>query len=193
MSIQSEKSTRTKQKLTHAAVKLFKEKGFESTNVRDIAATAGMTTGSFYHHFRGKIEVLNEIYDSRDVYFGKLLGDLAQHPPYNQAIYDFFVDHMVHRVADDGKDFTWHRMFGMKKHSTTAHELYKGMIGLIEKAQDAGELDGQYLAETINEHLFLVFRGVTYEWCLSGEDDGEDHLKDLMERHIAAALQAFVG
>lgn len=43
------------------AARLFAEQGFVSTTVRDIADTAGILSGSLYHHFDSKESMVDEI------------------------------------------------------------------------------------------------------------------------------------
>ena len=40
-------------------MKLFSEKGYESTSVEEITATAGMAKGTLYYHFSSKEEIFN--------------------------------------------------------------------------------------------------------------------------------------
>jgi len=51
----------TKKKIIEAAEALFAEKGYHKTNALEIAARAGVATGSFYSYFNNKKEVLIEI------------------------------------------------------------------------------------------------------------------------------------
>lgn len=51
----------TKKKIIEAAEDLFAEKGYYKTNALEIAARAGVATGSFYAYFNNKKEVLIEI------------------------------------------------------------------------------------------------------------------------------------
>ncbi len=46
------------ERLKHAALHLFAERGFEATTVRDIAEQAGVTERTFFRHFADKREVL---------------------------------------------------------------------------------------------------------------------------------------
>lgn len=52
------KSESREAELLRAAAKLFKEKGFDDTSVRDIASEVGMLPGSIYYHFPSKDDVL---------------------------------------------------------------------------------------------------------------------------------------
>ena len=46
------------------AAKLFAERGFKNTTVRDIADAAGILSGSLYHHFDSKEAMVDELLDS---------------------------------------------------------------------------------------------------------------------------------
>ena len=47
-----------KGRLQQASARLFKEKGYGKTTVRDIAAAVGIQSGSIFHHFKNKEEIL---------------------------------------------------------------------------------------------------------------------------------------
>ena len=48
--------------LLDAAARLFAEKGYGATSMRDIAGAAGMLPGSLYYHFASKEELLVAVY-----------------------------------------------------------------------------------------------------------------------------------
>lgn len=50
-----------REKLINAARELFKSKGFYSTNSKEIAQVAGVSTGVFYNYFDDKIDIFLEI------------------------------------------------------------------------------------------------------------------------------------
>jgi AcrR family transcriptional regulator len=56
-------SNRRDELLGIAAV-LFAERGFRNTTVRDIADTAGILSGSLYHHFDSKESMVDELLDT---------------------------------------------------------------------------------------------------------------------------------
>ena len=45
-------------RLLSAAAHLFRDKGFDRTTVRDIAASVGIQSGSIFHHFKTKEDIL---------------------------------------------------------------------------------------------------------------------------------------
>lgn len=48
-------------KLLSAAGRLFRERGYERTTVRDIAAAVGIQSGSLFHHFASKEDILKAV------------------------------------------------------------------------------------------------------------------------------------
>lgn len=47
--------------LLHVAARLFRQQGFDATSTRDIAAAAGMRSGSPFYHFENKAALLAEV------------------------------------------------------------------------------------------------------------------------------------
>lgn len=60
----SEKADISRQRILEAAAALFREKGYATVNLRDIAARAGMKAGSLYYHFDSKETIVTEILDA---------------------------------------------------------------------------------------------------------------------------------
>lgn len=48
-------------RLLHEAARLFRDKGYERTTVRDLAAAVGIQSGSLFHHFRTKEDILKAV------------------------------------------------------------------------------------------------------------------------------------
>ena len=48
---------KTKRKIFETAMKLFAEKGYETTSIEEITAIVGIAKGTLYHHFSSKEEI----------------------------------------------------------------------------------------------------------------------------------------
>lgn len=59
--IRSKKNGSRKELITLAAARLFREKGFSATGMRDLAGDVGVEAASLYNHISSKAELLQEI------------------------------------------------------------------------------------------------------------------------------------
>jgi TetR/AcrR family transcriptional regulator, transcriptional repressor for nem operon len=64
----------SKTKLLEAALHLIREKGYQATRVEDVCASAGLTKGSFFHHFKSKEELALAAAEQWDEMAGALFG-----------------------------------------------------------------------------------------------------------------------
>jgi AcrR family transcriptional regulator len=55
-------------KLLQTAAHLFRSKGYERTTVRDLAGAVGIQSGSIFHHFKSKDEILRAVMEETIVY-----------------------------------------------------------------------------------------------------------------------------
>ncbi|MDB4958835.1 MAG: Transcriptional regulator, TetR family protein [Myxococcales bacterium] len=66
-----------RRRLLDAALKVFAERGFHGTTVPEVAAAAGVATGTLYHYFEHKQQLVNEVYrDAKLRLRGTLLDGL---------------------------------------------------------------------------------------------------------------------
>lgn len=55
-------------KLLQVSAHLFRNKGYERTTVRDLASAVGIQSGSIFHHFKSKDEILRTVMEEAIVY-----------------------------------------------------------------------------------------------------------------------------
>ena len=73
------KAEETRERILDAALRLFREKGFDETTMRDVATAAGVATGAAYYYFRSKQDLVMGFYvrtaeASRDVLAEQIEG-----------------------------------------------------------------------------------------------------------------------
>jgi AcrR family transcriptional regulator len=56
-------SEETRRQILDTALALFRERGFEETTIRDIAAQAGLSLGAAYYYFKSKEAIVGAYYD----------------------------------------------------------------------------------------------------------------------------------
>lgn len=60
------KAEETRSRILDAALRLFRERGFEQTTMRDVAAAAGVATGAAYYYYRSKEDLVMAFYMRSD-------------------------------------------------------------------------------------------------------------------------------
>src|SRR5262249_35559694 len=60
---QAERTEATRGALLAAGRRLFAERGYEGVSAEEIVRAAGVTRGALYHHFGGKPELLDAVYE----------------------------------------------------------------------------------------------------------------------------------
>jgi|GEM_PF-338375 len=87
--------------IASAAIELFLDRGVAATRVEDILATAGVSVGSFYHHFRDKLDLAATVYlEHLQRFQGDLLVELDRHARTEDAVRGMVVAYLRWAGAD---------------------------------------------------------------------------------------------
>jgi AcrR family transcriptional regulator len=79
MTLQTQHESKTK--LLNAALNVIRAKGYSATTVDDICHTAGVTKGSFFHHFKSK----DDLAVTAAAYWGEMTEGFFASAPYHQS------------------------------------------------------------------------------------------------------------
>ena len=72
----------SKTRILGAALRVFREKGYSATRIEDVCEAAGLTKGSFFHHFSSKEELAIAAAD----YWSEVTSGLFASAPYHQPV-----------------------------------------------------------------------------------------------------------
>lgn len=176
---------KTKNKIFKTAFDMMQKHGFDNITIEDISKKAGVSVGSFYYYFKSKQDILSEIFHRADVYFKEEVeGKFSSIDPALQ-IAEYF-DHYAKYSISNNIDFTkqlYHtenKMFIRKD-----RELYQILLSIIKQGQGNGSLTLSMTAEELADFLFVVGRGLVFDWCLH---DGSYDLEQAMTRCFHSLL-----
>ena len=71
----------TKERILEAALEMFSQKGYEGTNIRELAASLGLVKSGIYKHYESKEEIWNALLDRMIAYYGERFGSSEHLPP----------------------------------------------------------------------------------------------------------------
>lgn len=97
----------SKTKLLNAALSVIRAKGYAATTVDDLCHAAGVTKGSFFHHFRSK----DDLARAAAAYFGETAEGFFASAPYHNLKDPLdrlfgYVDFRVEHLRGDLPDYT---------------------------------------------------------------------------------------
>ncbi|MFI4989522.1 MAG: TetR/AcrR family transcriptional regulator [Solirubrobacterales bacterium] len=169
--LKAEQSQATRAALVSAARELFAERGYATVGTEEIVRAAGVTRGALYHHFAGKRELFQAVYEDVEQALLERIATLADRSASDplqalhtgaQAFLDACEDPAVQRIAllDAPSVLGWElwREIGMRYGLGLVEGTVQASIdaGLIEP-QPAGPL-AHLLLGAIDEGAMLLAR-----------------------------------
>ena len=79
----------TKERILEAALDMFSKKGYEGTNIRELAASLGLVKSGIYKHYESKEAIWNALLDRMIAYYGEHFGSAEHLPPVPDSLEDF--------------------------------------------------------------------------------------------------------
>ncbi|RZK15416.1 MAG: TetR/AcrR family transcriptional regulator [Hymenobacter sp.] len=186
--LKPKKSAKRELILTEAA-KLFKDRGYSGTSMRDLAGQVGMEAASMYNHIKSKDELLDTIcFRISDTYLAQLAEIEHTPSPYGHKIRSLVRLHIRLMVEDsaavsvanhDWKYLPEPRLSEFKQ----ARKTYeRGFAALIE----AGIAAGDFRPVNVSVALFTVLSAV--RWVELWYRPGRGISAEELENNIIAVL-----
>ena len=147
------------------AAKLFKDRGYGGTSMRDLAGQVGMEAASMYNHIKSKDELLDTIcFRISDTYISHLAAIEATPSSYSDKIKSLVRLHIELMVEDGAAvsvaNHDWKYLpeprLGEFKQARKNYE--RGFAALIE----AGIATGEFRAVNVSVALFTVLSAVRW-------------------------------
>ncbi|AEB76392.1 TetR/AcrR family transcriptional regulator [Clostridium botulinum] len=176
----------TKKKLYDISTDLMKTKGYDNVTIQEICKKAGVSVGSFYHYFESKNDIFIELYKiADDFFYDTIKGKLSSEDTINKIIeyFNYYAEYNEKMGIDMMKQLynSNNKMFITKgRHMQTVLDT------IIEQGQKNNEVTTEMTPKQITRFLFVLMRGVVYDWCLH---DGEYDLKEKMKSMLMQILK----
>ncbi len=174
----------TKEYVFQAAIEVMEKKGCENTTIRDICKKADISIGTFYNYFNSKNDIFYEIYKEADDLFINDIKDLLEQASSYDKIISYFKLYAKLNI-DTGIEEAKMLYNANNQWFLTRRAMQNILSDIIKEGQDSGELITSMTADEMVDYLFILIRGVCYNWCISnGEYDLEEkmitYLKQIM-------------
>ncbi|RZK18686.1 MAG: TetR/AcrR family transcriptional regulator [Hymenobacter sp.] len=154
-----------RQLILDEAARLFKERGFGSSSMRDLGARVGLDAASMYNHIKSKDEILGSIcFQVSDTYIAQLREVEQMTATYPEKITELLRRHVRlmtrHGAAVSVANNEWKALTEprLTKFKQARKQYEKGFAALIEQGIAAGELQ----AVNVSVALFMLLSAVRW-------------------------------
>ncbi|SFM00128.1 TetR/AcrR family transcriptional regulator [Pelosinus propionicus] len=171
----------TKNRIYECGVNLIGKHGFDQITVEQIASEAGVSVGTYYYYFESKFELFKEMFKRADEYFLNKIADNLESSTAPEKIVEFFEKYADFTYETEIEIVKKIYISDNKMFITENRPMQAILQSIIEKGQASGEFSKSMSSIELTNMLFLVGRGVIFDWCLR---DGTINLKETMKKVI---------
>ena len=173
LSRRERKKEETKERIFKAALKLFKQKGFDATTVDEIAERADIAKGTFFNYFPRKEAVFGYLSETWVEEAEQKLETIMSTPGLaGERIRDVFVD-LAAFYEEDRELAKWVAREWLHREQTGTDSLCERWDRLgtdvVRYLQRTGEFRADVPAETVANVLASVHEGAVMRWLSAPE------------------------
>ena len=193
ISKQQLKSQMTKDKIFTAAKEILQKDGYEALSIKRICQEAGVSNGSFYHHFQSKEDLLSyyiEHQPSLDTHVFDLPNNLDE--TVNSIIQVYL--HYAKYCEELGVNFiaNYYVPRNQALHPTERTERAYPIIAVqnyLEKALEHNIVQTTYSISELTTDIRMLIIGNVFEWCLNnGKTDFPGNIRRSMSNYLLNVL-----
>jgi AcrR family transcriptional regulator len=185
--------TARRDELLAIAGRLFAERGFRNTTVRDIADAAGILSGSLYHHFDSKESIVDELLDTFqqqlfDEYDAILASDRSPRSKLEAIVRASFaaIDEHHSEVAIFQNDAAYLSGFERFGYLVERNARFRRLwTGLLREGVAAGELradlDVELVYRFLRDTVWVAVNWYRPGGALSADEVASQYLSILLE------------
>ncbi len=158
------KSEFTRQQILDAAYDIFATKGWEATNIQDIADRLGITRGPVYYYFKNKLELYNAVVAySVENYSLQCKTCIEQDAPFFDMLETLLltwlqlrqISHLANELVSKPELAEQRKIY-----TRSCDETYLLLTDRIKKEQLSGTLRQDFAPEELTEWIYIFFNGL---------------------------------
>ncbi len=193
LSKQQKKSQETKERIFRAAKDILQKHGYEQLSIKNICEEAGVSNGSFYHHFKTKDDLLSYYIEDQPVINPDLLDLPANAEEARVAIIHVYLNY-VDYCKELGVSFIsgYYTPKNQALNPSIRTERSYPIVTVqhyVEKAIDAGVIHLNLGIEEFTTDIRMIVIGNVFEWCLrEGNTCFEENMRRSLEKYLESTI-----
>ena len=188
---QQQKSKETKERIFRAAKHILQKKGYEELSIKNICEEAGVSNGSFYHHFKTKDDLLSYYIEEQPSINPDLLDIPNSVEEAKIAVIRVYLNY-VEYCEELGVEFMtgYYDPKNQALNPVSRTERPYPIVTVqnyIERAIVAGVVHLNVELEEFTTDIRMIVIGNVFEWCLR---KGEAYFAGNMRRSLGKYLDS---
>ena len=193
LSKQQQKSKETKERIFQAAKEILQKNGYENLSIKNICEVAGVSNGSFYHHFKSKDDLLSYHVEEQPSIDPELLDIPSDKEDAKEAIVGVYLNY-ASSCDVLGVDFIagyYHTKNEALNPDIRTERPYPIVTvqKYLEKAVAANAIQLKLSIEEVVTDIRMLVIGNAFEWALrNGEVDMKENIRRSISHYLDGVL-----
>lgn len=160
----------TKQALLKAIIKLSGEKGYEKVTIRELCRLAGISIGSFYHHYHSKEELAKEAYYQIDQLVTEDFMEICKQKSSEENLYNLLEIYIRYVVEEVGMIIKEYYKIMLEETTISAfspeRRYYRTLKQILVDCASDGVIDEVDDFTELTEYCIRFVRGLIFDWSV---------------------------
>ena len=191
ISRQQQKSRETREKIFQAAKRILQKEGYEALSIKNICEEAGVSNGSFYHHFKTKDDLLSYYIEDQPQIDPDLLELPENVAGVKRGIIQVYMNYVSY-CRELGVEFMagYYDTKNQALNAASRTERPYPIVTVqtyVEKAIEAGIVRLNVEIEEFTTDIRMIVIGNVFEWCVKhGGADFEGNMSRSLGKYLDA-------
>ena len=193
LSKQQRKSKETKERIFQAAKRILQKSGYEELSIKNICEEAGVSNGSFYHHFKTKDDLLSYYIEDQPSIDPDRLELPKNKEDAKETIIHVYLNYVKY-CKELGVEFMagYYTPHNQALNPTIRTERPYPIVTVqhyLERALEANAIQLNLKIEEITTDIRMIVIGNVFEWAMrNGDADFEGNMRRSLSHYLDSIL-----
>lgn len=189
LSKQQRKSKETKERIFQAAKRILQKSGYEELSIKNICEEAGVSNGSFYHHFKTKDDLLSYYIEDQPSIDPDRLELPKNKEDAKETIIHVYLNYVKY-CKELGVDFMagYYTPHNQALNPTIRTERPYPIVTVqhyLERTLEANAIQLNLKIEEITTDIRMIVIGNVFEWAMrNGDADFEGNMRRSLSHYL---------
>ena len=189
LSKQQRKSKETKERIFQAAKRILQKSGYEELSIKNICKEAGVSNGSFYHHFKTKDDLLSYYIEDQPSIDPDRLELPKNKEDAKETIIHVYLNYVKY-CKELGVEFMagYYTPHNQALNPTIRTERPYPIVTVqhyLERALEANAIQLNLKIEEITTDIRMIVIGNVFEWAMrNGDADFEGNMRRSLSHYL---------